>query len=173
MFLTTHALAGLVIARYVPNPLALFGLSLAAHFVLDIIPHGDSLLETRYQKNPNDVFVWRVISIDLILLFIVIILSLFGVFRVSIESAMVAILASVIPDFFANLHLYLEKYFREKKLGPKSILQRHTIFHPFLENHYHLHDFIHRLLRTEIRFRYGLLIQAAFIAAFLTIIFRQ
>jgi hypothetical protein len=40
MFLTTHATVGLIIGKYIPQPLLAFGLGFLSHLILDAIPHG-------------------------------------------------------------------------------------------------------------------------------------
>jgi len=43
MILTTHILSGAVLGANVQNPYAVAGLSVAVHFALDLLPHGDYL----------------------------------------------------------------------------------------------------------------------------------
>lgn len=43
MVLTTHILSGAVLGANVQNPYAVAGLSIAVHFLLDLVPHGDYL----------------------------------------------------------------------------------------------------------------------------------
>ncbi len=50
MFLATHATVGAMIGRACPNPLLAFILAFASHFLLDMIPHGDSHVYDDYTK---------------------------------------------------------------------------------------------------------------------------
>ncbi len=43
MYLTVHGTLGLVLAQNIENPYLVFGASLASHFALDLVPHGDEL----------------------------------------------------------------------------------------------------------------------------------
>lgn len=43
MILTTHILAGALLGREIKNPYEIAGLAVAAHFALDLLPHGDYL----------------------------------------------------------------------------------------------------------------------------------
>lgn len=172
MFLTPHTLTGLAIARYTGDPLLVFVFAIIGHFVLDVIPHGDNGLYDRFLKNHKDKFVLIVISIDFFFFLGIIVLNFLNIFKVPWELGIVAILGSILPDLFTGLHLYFKDYFKRKKIGPKSILQRHSTWHQFLEDHNKLHDFIHYLLRTEVSFRFGLVIQFSAVVTALFFIFQ-
>lgn len=50
MFLATHATVGAMIGRAVPNPILAFILAFFSHFLMDMIPHGDSHVYDDYTK---------------------------------------------------------------------------------------------------------------------------
>ena len=43
MILTTHILSGAVVGKEISNPCTVAGLSIAVHFLMDLVPHGDYL----------------------------------------------------------------------------------------------------------------------------------
>lgn len=47
MILTTHALTGAAIGKYINNPLAIAGFSIVLHYTMDILKHGDYYEEKR------------------------------------------------------------------------------------------------------------------------------
>lgn len=50
MFLATHATVGALIGRAAPDPISAFLLAFASHFLMDMIPHGDSHVYDDYTK---------------------------------------------------------------------------------------------------------------------------
>ena len=50
MFLATHATVGAMIGRACPNPILAFVLAFASHFLMDMIPHGDSHVYESYSQ---------------------------------------------------------------------------------------------------------------------------
>lgn len=55
MFGFIHVLAGAVIAKYFSNIPAVIILNLISHFILDVIPHRDSLFERKLSKDSYNV----------------------------------------------------------------------------------------------------------------------
>ena len=50
MFIATHVTMGALIGQNVPTPALAFTLGAASHFILDMIPHGDSNLYHKYKQ---------------------------------------------------------------------------------------------------------------------------
>ncbi|MDO8668920.1 MAG: hypothetical protein Q7K65_01355 [Candidatus Buchananbacteria bacterium] len=48
MFITVHAAAATILTKSIPNPFLAFLIGVLSHFVLDVIPHGDSRMGQRF-----------------------------------------------------------------------------------------------------------------------------
>ena len=105
MFILTHAAVGAVIARVVPGqPWAIAALAFAAHFLADIIPHGDSELYNDYVSGAKVKRAIAIVTVDALV-------SLaFAVFLlISVDPAWrfdlgVGILAGVLPDLLVAIY---------------------------------------------------------------------
>ncbi len=164
MFLTTHAAAGIFIAEHVHNPLAVFGLSFASHFVLDFIPHGDENLyhdeEWQVRKRYR-----RVVAINAIDVGLLIGLTLWVIQQPNLPSShllLIGILGSILPDFlsffFPILHerlswLFLVRwlYSLTKPTGLRYLVRAQNWVHRVLH---------HEIFRRDIPFWTGLTLQA-------------
>lgn len=105
MFVTTHALVGALIAEQIPtHPIVAFLLGLASHFLLDIIPHGDSRLYKGYISGAKARRAVAYVLIDaLVALFFV--LFLFNTKFVDHRTAITAgIVGGVLPDFLVGVY---------------------------------------------------------------------
>lgn len=171
MFLTTHAAAGVLISHYVKNPYAIFGLSFASHFVLDFIPHGD---EDLYHDEE-----WQVLKkfrqpilinlLDLIGLLGVILFAINHPGDTTSRLMMIGIVGSILPDFlsflFPVLHqklswLFLVRwlYSLTKPTGLRYVVRGQDWIHNALH---------HEIIRRDIPFAAGLIIQAGLVVLFL------
>ena len=105
MFVTTHALIGVLIAEQMPNhPVAAFVLSVAAHFLMDIIPHGDSKLYKGYISGAKARRAVAYVLVDaLVALFVV--LTLFNTKLVDHRLALTAgIVGGVLPGCLGGVY---------------------------------------------------------------------
>lgn len=105
MFVTTHALIGALIAEQMPtHPIAAFALSIASHFLMDIIPHGDSRLYKGYISGAKARRAVAYVLVDaLVALFFVLFLfnTKFIDHRVAITAGIVG---GVLPDFLVGMY---------------------------------------------------------------------
>ncbi len=171
MFLTTHAAAGMFIAEHVHNPLAVFGLSFASHFVLDIIPHGDEHLfhdeEWQVQKRYR-----RVIAINAVDVSLLIGLSLWVIGRPDLPSShllLIGILGGILPDLLSMLFPVIHE-----RLSWLSLvrwiysLTKPTGLRYFVRVQNRIHTFMHdKIIQRDIPFWLGLVEQAALIIVLL------
>lgn len=66
MFLATHAVAGAIIGRASPNPIIAFLGGFISHFLMDMVPHGDSNLYDNYQNKQHVKRALAYVTIDAI-----------------------------------------------------------------------------------------------------------
>lgn len=129
MFVTTHALIGVLIAEQMPSyPVAAFALSMAAHFLMDIIPHGDSKLYKGYISGAKARRAVAYVLVDtLVALFLV--LALFNTKFIDHRVALTAgIVGGVLPDFIVGLYEVL------RIPGLKWFHRLHFFFHNLITN---------------------------------------
>lgn len=163
MFLTTHAAAGLLISTRVDDPLTVFSLAFASHFVLDFIPHGDedlyhdeewmALKKFRRAVNIN--------AVDLIGLSVIIIWAAYHPGVATSRNMLIGILGGVLPDFlsflFPVIHermswLFLVRwmYRLTKPTGLRYLVRGQDWLHNLLH---------HEVIRRDIPFQAGLAMQ--------------
>jgi hypothetical protein len=102
MILTTHALTGAVIGKYIPNPWLAVPLSLAAHFLMDSLRHGE-YFDSRSANIRNT---YRKVALDLAICPIT--LTIFFIFRhpeiKTLENMLLCAFISMVPDGLTLLH---------------------------------------------------------------------
>ncbi len=116
MILTTHALAGTIVASMIPNhPVLGFGLALASHYALDMIPHWEYKMRTESEDlNVIHKISWRdnntyldilTVKADALvgILLSVGFLLLIGGFNW--YTLAVGVIAGVLPDFLQFAHI--------------------------------------------------------------------
>ncbi|MBI4092991.1 MAG: hypothetical protein HY420_03655 [Candidatus Kerfeldbacteria bacterium] len=172
MFLTTHAAAGIFLSQYVSNPTAVFGLSFASHFLLDFIPHGDENLyhdhEWRHEHRYR-----QAVLINLIDVTTLTILTLWAIQQQSTPSNLlvIAILGSILPDFLSHFFPFIHQrlswlglvrwiYAATKPTGFRYMVR----FQNWIHNALH-----HELVRRDVPFGVGLVIQLTIVLVLLTI----
>ncbi len=171
MFLTTHAAAGIAISHYVHDPLAVFSLSFASHFVLDFIPHGDETLyhdhEWRVQKQYR-----RVALINAADLGALVGLTMWAATRsqaVNGNLLTIGILGAILPDFLSYFFPIIHQRFRwlwlvrwlyaaTKPTGIRYLVRVQNWIHNLLH---------HEIIRRDVPFMVGLTVQATLIVALL------
>jgi hypothetical protein len=124
MFITTHALIGALIAEQMPNhPVLAFVLAIAAHFLADAIPHGDSKLYRGYASHERVRRAVAYVMIDcLVAMFFV--LGLFNSKFIDHRFAIsCGVVGGVLPDFLVGLF----EIFRLRQL--RWIHRVHFYFH--------------------------------------------
>lgn len=100
MILTTHALTGAAIGKYVANPWLTVGLSLFFHYLLDTLRHGEYLNKQSFRKDS-----WRVVTDISAALFVLCIAIFFSDFSNStIFNILLGTFFSMFPDLITFLY---------------------------------------------------------------------
>ena len=131
MFLYLHAPVALALTAQLTNPAATFTIGLASHFLIDMIPHGDSHISKnlRVHKKKKGAFAYGTID-SIIAVYLAIILM--HVVRGTSELAFTAAIAgSIMPDLLIGLHDLTKSKFL------KPINDLHFYFHDFFIDRYH------------------------------------
>lgn len=150
MFIATHVAMGTIIGQNVPSAGLAFGLSVASHFMLDLVPHGDSKLYRNYKAGISTARSLIYVAID----------SSFsiGLFVYLLENAAYAsrsmIILSVIGAILPDLLVALAEAFPGRA---GAWIQR---------THMRIHDSVASRLG-EIRFRTGVALQLVVLTALL------
>ncbi|KKP97796.1 MAG: hypothetical protein US25_C0064G0003 [Candidatus Moranbacteria bacterium GW2011_GWE1_36_7] len=111
MILTTHALVGAAVGKYIHNPLVLTTILIPLHYALDIFRHGEYLNKKSTFKNTT----WKV-TLDL---FVGGVIILVAIYAKNISSAIsismiTGALISMFPDLLTVLYWKLNFKFLEK-----------------------------------------------------------
>ncbi|PIX62325.1 hypothetical protein CO057_03890 [Candidatus Uhrbacteria bacterium CG_4_9_14_0_2_um_filter_41_50] len=130
MTITTHAAIGAVIGFSVGNPVAGFIIGMCSHFLVDMIPHGDSNLAKKFRIQKKKRGAVTFTTIDAVIAIYVIL----GVSNLPIPTSDVALSAaiagSIMPDLVIGLHdLTKSKYL-------KWFVKLHFFFHDFFSKKY-------------------------------------
>ena len=106
MFITVHAAAATIIGKSIPNPFLAFLAGVLSHFILDLIPHGDSRMgkkfwaeKLKFLKDNGELKMMALYgSIDSLVLafFLIFIFKNFEFTRA--DNVIWAIVGSIIPD---------------------------------------------------------------------------
>ncbi|MFH1356800.1 MAG: hypothetical protein ABII18_06665 [bacterium] len=130
MTLSTHTAIGALIGLSMGNPIAGFLLGVTSHFLLDMIPHGDTKISTnlRVHKKKKGAFTYGTID-AVIAVYLVLIFS--NIPNEATEYAFsMAIIGSILPDLLVGL------YDITKSPLLKPINDLHFFFHDFfVKNH--------------------------------------
>ncbi len=121
MILTTHALVGAAIGKYVSNPIALITILIPLHYTMDIFRHGEYLGKKATFKNT-----WWKVTFDLFGGISIILLTM-GIQETNAAvffSIMLGAFISMFPDLLTVLYWKLD--------------------FKFLGKIYRLHQFVHR-----------------------------
>lgn len=116
MILTTHALTGAVIGKYIKNPWLVVALAIIAHFIMDTFRHGE-YVEVFSKNTSIKNSGWKVALDFLIGLIIVsVIIHLQPLAAWQIKNMYIGATASVLPDLVTALYWkfrwnFLKKYY--------------------------------------------------------------
>lgn len=106
MYLTVHSSAALVIAKFIPNPLAALAVGLVSHFALDAIPHGDEHLMREHLPT------WRNLRrpvgaamIDGIVMLFLILIYVATTPLISYTTLGLAIAGAILPDLLHAIYI--------------------------------------------------------------------
>lgn len=129
MFITTHAAIGALIGEQLPtHPYLAFALGAISHFLVDIIPHGDTQLYKDYVAGKK---VRRSIAYTIIDAILAIFLVLFF-FNTIQSGAKFSVTMGIIGSVFPDLVVAVYEVFRIK--GLKWFHRLHFFFHNMISN---------------------------------------
>jgi len=146
MTLTTHSAIGAGIGLIIGNPFAGFTLGIISHFLVDMIPHGDSKLGESFRGNGKKKGAVTYTTIDAIIAIYTILAFINLKGDVSTLALSAAIAGSILPDFL---------------IGVYEATKWHSLTW-FNKVHFFFHDFFVKKYG-DIRLRYAILGQAAFV----------
>lgn len=99
MFYFIHVLAGAVIAKFFPNLLLIIILSLISHFLIDIIPHKDSLFTKEvFEKSYKAKITKKAVLFELADTFVTLLLIAYIQLKFSNMLMLFSIFISLLPD---------------------------------------------------------------------------
>jgi hypothetical protein len=120
MILTTHALAGTIVASVIPNhPILGFGLALSSHYLMDTVPHWEYRLRTESFESPTPEkiswfsrnFILDILTIKLDFIFGIALSIIFLLFAGSFSWTVltVGVIAGVLPDVLQFAYILYSK----------------------------------------------------------------
>lgn len=114
MILATHALVGAAIGEYIDNPVLIVAGSLAMHYILDTLRHGE-YLDTMEDKKAFKDGIWKV-ALDLFIGFLIIFMIIFWkkTDTLQIKNILLGSVASIFPDLLSFLYWMLRFNFLKK-----------------------------------------------------------
>lgn len=131
MTLTTHATLGAVIGKAVGNPVLAFIFGFISHFLIDMVPHGDTGLADNYKihkKNVRRAIAYVMVDAIVAILFVLLLANTKDI--AMMKSFTWGIIGSVLPDliigvyeitktpllrWFNTLHFFFHDFFVKKK----------------------------------------------------------
>lgn len=153
MFLTVHASAGVIIGQTTGNIWLGFLAGFISHFLLDIVPHGDTELageNAAFTKEDVDK-IKRLALFDIAIMIILLAALYLMGFITAILPVLFAVAGAILPDFVQGVYI----------LTKSPLLQKYFDFH------YGLHFIFGGF---TISLPAGLVVQSIFLASFITTI---
>ena len=147
MFLTVHAAAGLSVATFTGNPFIAFVLGFFSHFLIDMIPHGDEKIDAFTNRWTRKHRIAALAVIDIVIAAVPFFLFLKPLILANPAVSLMGALGGMMPDFIQGLAMF-------KK-------------HKLLTLYERWHRWAHTLLKQEIPFRYGIIVQLSFLTLLL------
>lgn len=123
MFLTVHAPLGIIIGQHVNDPLLAFTLGFISHYLLDIIPHGDTDVPQKY-KNP--IYIALAGLIDSACLTVLLIFLLLNNIGLITPSIILGTVGAILPDLFQLF------YYKYRGRNSAKIQGIHNFFHDLI-----------------------------------------
>jgi hypothetical protein len=105
MTLTTHATIGAVIGKATGNPLLAFVFGILSHYLVDIIPHGDTGLSDNFRikkKNRKRAVAYTMVDACVCIFFILMIANTKDI--ASMQTFTWGIAGAILPDFLVGLY---------------------------------------------------------------------
>lgn len=106
MFSPVHASAGILIARFTPNPATAFALALVSHFLIDAIPHGDESPDAPNLQRPVSRFI-AVVFLDSSVAVAAILILIFSGHTPPADRLIAGVVGSITPDGLWGLEYVL------------------------------------------------------------------
>ncbi len=148
MTLTTHATLGAVIGRATGNPVLAFIFGFISHFLIDMIPHGDTGLADNYKIKKvrrKQALAYVMVDAVVAIMFVLILANVKDI--VSVRNFTWGIVGSVLPDLIVGVYeLTKTKY-----------------LHWFNKMHFFFHDFFIKR-KGDVPLYYALMAQVVLIA---------
>jgi len=148
MTITTHATIGAVIGQATGNPLLAFVFGILSHFLIDMIPHGDSRLSDNFRvfhRKQKQAVAYTLVDAFIAILFILILANVKDIS--SIRTFSWGIIGGVLPDFLVGIY----------ELSKTPLLKW------FNTLHFTFHDFFLKR-KGDVPLYYAILAQAVLIA---------
>jgi hypothetical protein len=150
MFYIVHVLAGAVIAKYFPNIFIIMLLGLISHFLIDAIPHRDSLFTKEFFKKSYKLKIGdKGVLLEIIDFLIIILLIIFIQIKFDNLLMLFSIFVSLLPDII--------------KIGYFARLNNNKIFRKYI--------YFHLKIQKEIPWIPGLLTQLIVSLIFIKLLF--
>ena len=142
MYLTAHGTAGLLIARFIPNPILAFVVGMVSHLVLDFIPHGDEHIadQKRFSLPQAKHRIAGAALLDGILLTFFVLLYIATTPTTSYQTIIWAFAGAVLPDILQGIYLVTNTR--------------------WLKEFNHVHQGIHNMAGHKLNWKQGMLVQA-------------
>jgi len=148
MTLTTHATLGAVIGRATGNPILAFVFGFISHFLIDMVPHGDTGLADNYKIKKvrrKQALAYVMVDAVVAILFVLILANVKDI--TSVRNFTWGIVGSVLPDLIVGVYeLTKTKY-----------------LHWFNKMHFFFHDFFIKR-KGDVPLYYALMAQVVLIA---------
>jgi len=162
MFVSTHALLGIVISQHVNNVPVAFGLGLLSHYILDMIPHGDESIGQWVKKRPLRGFIIT-ISAEIILLssFIITVHLKHEWPRANV--ALAGLMGAILPDILWYSYDFYRHYLVKRYPKSQKIIRDILKLENFFEHHSRLHAWFHQVAKKRINFFAGIVVQGVIV----------
>jgi hypothetical protein len=162
MFISTHALLGIVISQHVDNVPAAFGLGVISHYLLDMIPHGDEKIGQWMKKRPLRGFLIALVAeVTLISVFIITVYIKKALPRPGV--VMAGLLGGTLPDLIWYSYDFYRGFILKHFPKSKKIIQDVFRLESFFEHHNQIHKWFHDFIKTKINLVAGVFIQAVIV----------
>lgn len=155
MLLVTHTATGILISQNIKSKLGCFLLGIILHYLMDIIPHGDEVMNRWRGENKMK----RVYSVIISDFFLSVILALFFYFKKSYISSsyFYAISGSILPDILFLGYEYSKNWI--KKPSFLSWFLASTKIYPLFKEIALLNKKAHHIFKWDIPFGWANIIQ--------------
>lgn len=124
MTMSTHVAVGAAIGLAVNQPITGFALGFISHFLLDIIPHGDTKLsETHLSKDKSSLGAYTYVALDNVIAIYLLLTAINLVNKEYIWALSMGVAGSILPDVLVGI------YEASKKKIAKGFYRMHLKIH--------------------------------------------